>query len=409
MIGKRIFRQLGAAMCVVAASGALGILGAPSCGKRSVLETSKGSSVEGESSASRPSAPSAHSAVVPAPSSPASAKVAALAAWLGADGAATLPPGGARLLVTNEDSGDVTVIDIAREEIAAKIVVGKRPRGIRVSPDGRSVFVALSGSAKVGPNVDESKLPPADRAADGIGVLDTAQWKLVRVLKSGQDPEHFDISRDGKTLFVSNEESGEASSVDVASGEVTGRVKVGGEPEGVTLRPDGKVVYVSCEEGNQIAAVDIETRKVMATIETAPRPRSVVFTQDGKTAFVACETGGQVTVVDAVKHRRRANIKIEAPGARPMGTALSPDGKTVFVTNGRGGSISLIDVATEKVVETIPDVGTRPWGIAVSSDGKKLYTANGPSNDVSVIDLAAKAVVKRIAAGQSPWGVAITK
>ncbi|HMI88961.1 MAG TPA: beta-propeller fold lactonase family protein [Polyangiaceae bacterium] len=405
MTGRCVLRRLKTAVSLVTALVALGALAAPSCGKKSFLETSKGTD-EGESTAARPSASAARPSGAAASSSASSGVAAASAS---AAGAALVPAGGARLLVTNEDSGDVTIIDLEREEVAGRVVVGKRPRGIRVSPDGRWVFIALSGSAKSGPNVDESKLPPADRAADGIGVLDPTQWKLVRVLKSGQDPEHFDISRDGKTIFVSNEETGEASSVDVKSGEVTGRVKVGEEPEGVTLRPDGKIVYVTSEVGNQLAAVDIESRKVVATIETAPRPRSVVFTQDGKTAFVACETGGQVTVVDAVKHRRRANIKIDAAGARPMGTALSSDGKIVYVSNGRGGSVSLIDVATEKLLETIPNVGTRPWGIAVSSDGKKLYTANGPSNDVSVIDLATKTVAKRIAAGQSPWGVALTK
>jgi len=369
---------------LLAASLALGALAAPSCGKKSSQASPTPSSVPPSMSAEPPLAASA------------------------VTGAAASPSGG-RLLVTNEDSGDITIIDLARGEVAAKVPVGKRPRGIRVSPDEKLVFVALSGSPKSGPNIDESKLPPADRAADGIGVVDTSQWKLVRILRSGQDPEHFDISNDGKTMFVSNEETAEVTSIDIASGAVTGRLKVGDEPEGVTLRPDGKVVYVTSEGNNQIAAVDVATRKLVATIETGPRPRSVVFTNDGKTAFVACETGAQVTVIDAVKHRRRGEIKIEAAGARPMGTAISADGKTVYVSNGRGGSVSSIDVATEKVADTIPNVGTRPWGIAVSSDGQKLYTANGPSNDVSVIDLATKTVVKRIAAGQSPWGVALTK
>jgi YVTN family beta-propeller protein len=360
---------------IFATSLVLAGLSAPACGKKSLVETSK-----------------AHDETA----SPAAS-----------GGGVSLSAG--RLLVTNEDSGDITIIDLARGEVAAKVPVGKRPRGIRVSTDEKLVFVALSGSPKSGPNMDESKLPPADRAADGIGVLDTSQWKLMRVLKSGQDPEHFDISRDGKTIFVSNEETGEASSVDISTGEVTGRMKVGDEPEGVTLRPDGKVVYVTSEVGNQIAAVDVESRKVVATIETGPRPRSVVFTPDGKTAFVACETGAEVSVVDAVKHRLRGHIKIDAPGARPMGTAISQDGKTVYVSNGRGGSVSLIDVGTEKVADTIANVGTRPWGIAISSDGRRLYTANGPSNDVSIIDLVSKTVVKRIAAGQSPWGVALTQ
>ena len=73
------------------------------------------------------------------------------------------------------------------------------------------LLVALSGSPIAGPGVDESKLPPADRAADGIGVVDLATRKVVRTLTSGQDPEAFDLSPDGKTLYVSNEETAEMS------------------------------------------------------------------------------------------------------------------------------------------------------------------------------------------------------
>ena len=78
------------------------------------------------------------------------------------------------------------------------------------------MLVALSGSPIAGPGVDESKLPPADRAADGIGVVDLATRKLVRTLKSGQDPEAFDLSPDGKTLYVSNEETAEMSVLDMS-------------------------------------------------------------------------------------------------------------------------------------------------------------------------------------------------
>jgi hypothetical protein len=41
---------------------------------------------------------------------------------------------------------------------------------VRLAPDGRTLYVALSGSPKVPPGGDESNLPPPDRAADGIGV-----------------------------------------------------------------------------------------------------------------------------------------------------------------------------------------------------------------------------------------------
>src|SRR5262245_7336567 len=104
---------------------------------------------------------------------------------------------GARVFVSNEDTGEVAIIDAATDEVVAKLPVGKRPRGLRVSRDGKTLFVALSGSPKGGPGVDESKLPPPDRTADGVGIVDLGAMKLVRMLKSGQDPESFDLSADG--------------------------------------------------------------------------------------------------------------------------------------------------------------------------------------------------------------------
>ena len=64
---------------------------------------------------------------------------------------------------------------------------------MRVSPDGATVYVALSGSPIGGPNVDESKLPPPDRQLDGIGVIDVATGQLVKMLPSGTDPEQFAV------------------------------------------------------------------------------------------------------------------------------------------------------------------------------------------------------------------------
>ena len=125
------------------------------------------------------------------------------------------------LYVSTEDGGEIAVVDPDRGEVVARIPVGKRPRGVKLSRDGKQLYVALSGSPRSGPGVDESKLPPADRAADGVGVVDLGTRKLVRTIPSGQDPESFDISKDGKRLFVSNEETAEMSEVDLASGRVT--------------------------------------------------------------------------------------------------------------------------------------------------------------------------------------------
>ena len=129
-------------------------------------------------------------------------------------------PAATRLYVSAEDGGEVVVVDPEHGEVVARIPVGKRPRGIKLSKDGKTLYVALSGSPRGGPGVDESKLPPPDRSADGVGVVDLATHKLVKTLPSGQDPESFDLSRDGKTLYVSNEETAEMSVLDLHSGKV---------------------------------------------------------------------------------------------------------------------------------------------------------------------------------------------
>src|SRR5262245_20887199 len=148
---------------------------------------------------------------------------------------------GPRLFVSNEIGGTVSVIDIGTRKVVYTIDVGKRPRGIHSSADGRTVYVALSGSPIGGPNVDESKLPPPDRRFDGIGVIDAATGTLAKVLPSGPDPEQFDISKDGTRLFIANEDAGQATVLDIGSGQIVKQITVGGEPEGVNLSPDGQI------------------------------------------------------------------------------------------------------------------------------------------------------------------------
>ena len=122
-----------------------------------------------------------------------------------------------RIYVTNETTGDLSVIDSATLNVIATVPLGKRPRGIHASADRKTIYVALSGSPIAGPGVDESTLPPADKSADGIGVFDVAQNKLVRVIKSGSDPENFDISKDGKLLYVSNEDASGVTILDLTT------------------------------------------------------------------------------------------------------------------------------------------------------------------------------------------------
>ena len=94
------------------------------------------------------------------------------------------------------------------------------------------------------------------------------------MIHGGSDPENVAVSRDGKQLFATNEDVGQASALDPADGRVLGTVKVGGEPEGVNLRPDGGVVYVTSEEDNQVTVIDVDTLKAGGARSTSARGRA---------------------------------------------------------------------------------------------------------------------------------------
>jgi len=342
--------------------------------------------------------------VAPVPISPEKAlKTTAVSGSLTKHLAAMSSP---RVYVTNEASGDVTVIDAATDRVLATIPVGKRPRGIQVSPDGKTVYVALSGSPFASPDVSKEALVPGNKEADGIGIIDPLRNKLIRILPGGSDPEQFVVSRDGIRLYVANEDASSASVVDVASGKVIQAIPVGEEPEGVALSPDGKIVYVTAENGQSVSVIETETNKIMATFEVGPRPRAAAFAPDGSRAYVTSETGGTVSVVDTAQHRVTHTIKLEGNNVRPMGVTVAPDGKRVYVTTGHGGRVFVIDTSTHRVTASF-EVGKRPWGIAITPDGKKIYVVNGLSDDVSVVDAVTHSVIARIRVGERPWGVAI--
>lgn len=303
--------------------------------------------------------------------------------------------------VSNEGSGDMTIIDPNQSEPIATVPLGKRPRGIHAS--GGLLYVALSGSPSAPPGVDESTLPPPDKSADGIGVVDLSQRKVVRKLFGGSDPEQFALSKDGNLMYVANEDAAGVSIIDLAGGTVRATVPTGEEPEGIELTPDGRFVYVTSENDGTVAVIDTAANKVLKRIKVGRRPRSLKFLPDGSKAFVTNENDGNLTVLDGVRHEAIRTMALE-PGMKPMGTAINRDGSRLYVSTGRGKKVLVVDTAAEKVIAAI-EVGQRPWGLALSPDEKLLFTANGPSNDVSVVDLASNAIVRKIKAGDRPWGV----
>src|SRR5215218_678104 len=94
------------------------------------------------------------------------------------------------------------------------------PRDIDVSPDGKTLLVALN-------------------LADAAAIVDT-QSKQVRYVKTGSYPYGAAITSDGKRGLVSNEADGTVSVIDLDSGQKVKDIQVGphlSHPEGIAVDP----------------------------------------------------------------------------------------------------------------------------------------------------------------------------
>ncbi|HMJ16164.1 MAG TPA: hypothetical protein VK524_32340, partial [Polyangiaceae bacterium] len=182
--------------------------------------------------------------------------------------------GSSYLFVSNAGSNTVTAIDSTTDEAVTRIDVGKRPLGLQVSPDGRALYVALSGSPRAGSGMDVSKLSPAP-GQDGIGWINLSRGRLVAVLGSGPEPEAFDVTPDGTMLYVSNEASSQATVLDIGARQTVLTLSVCAEPGGVSLSPDGRFAYIACGADDRVDVVHTARSVVLKGIPTSQRPHRI--------------------------------------------------------------------------------------------------------------------------------------
>ncbi|MFL6752377.1 MAG: PQQ-dependent catabolism-associated beta-propeller protein [Sphingomicrobium sp.] len=297
--------------------------------------------------------------------------------------------GAETIFVSDEASDCVQAIDGGTLKPIQCIKVGKRPRGLVASADGKRLYVAVG---------DDNR----------IAIVDTAARKVVRSFAT-PDPETFALSPDEREIFIANEDSSLMSRIRIADGKVLREVQVGGEPEGTAISPDGKLIVQASETGSMAHAIDAATGEVKANLIVDTRPRYVAFTPDGSRFWVSSEVRGTVTVFDRASLKPLGKIDFERAGLtgnliQAVGTRFTRDGRRAFVALGRGKLVAEVDPASLKIVRTWP-VGLRAWNLALSPDESRLYTADGLDGTMSVIDLKANTTLAPVKLGGKPWGV----
>jgi YVTN family beta-propeller protein len=129
------------------------------------------------------------------------------------------------------------------------------PQDVRISPDGRTFYVA-------------------DMMADGVHVVDGESFRQTGFIPTGVGTHGLYPSRDGKKLYVANRGSnkihgrprgkGSVSVIDFATGKVdaTWPIPEGGSPDMGNVSADGRVLWLSGRYDNVVYAIDTTTGDV---------------------------------------------------------------------------------------------------------------------------------------------------
>ena len=164
-------------------------------------------------------------------------------------------------------SGGVTVAgaDIDGNALADNIVVGTRPRRFLLLPNEKELWVSneLSGQVSV-----------IDRAANRVST--TLDFLPPGFRQVDVTPVGMTMTRDGKSAIVALGRANHVAFVDTATRKVETYVLVGSRAWGVALSPDEKALYVANGLSDDLSIVDMGSRKAVRSVPVGRVPHSVL-------------------------------------------------------------------------------------------------------------------------------------
>jgi YVTN family beta-propeller protein len=133
--------------------------------------------------------------------------------------------------------------------------------------------------------------------------------------------------------------------------------------EGFDLSPDGKTIWVANAQDGTVTIIDVASKKALQTFPIAVRGNRLKFTLDGKQALVSGGLGGSskanVVILDVATHKELKSFNL---GGGSAGILMAPDGSRAFVAVSAKNEVVAIDLKTLEF--TIMGTGKNPDGLA---------------------------------------------
>lgn len=166
---------------------------------------------------------------------------------------------GKKMIVTNESDNSITIHDIKSGKLLKTVSVGKygeRPRGIKVSPDGKTYLVTLELSDKM--------------------LVLNEKFKVVKEVITGKTPYGVSFDREGKRIFVAANKEKALQVFDAKTYEKIKDIPTGERCWHFSFTPDDQQIMLACGKSNEVVVIDANKLEVTKRIADKEMPWGIV-------------------------------------------------------------------------------------------------------------------------------------
>ena len=168
-----------------------------------------------------------------------------------------------------EFSGAMIKIDLSTQSVVKRILLHRgnsQPQDVKLSPDGRVVYVA-------------------DQLAGGVWEIAPNSFHVERLLATGVGAHGLYPSRDARQLYVSNRAEGSVSVIDFATRRVVTKWSLPppASPDMGGVSADGTVLWLSGRYNAEVYAIDTRNGHLIKRISVGLGPHGLcVWPQPGR-------------------------------------------------------------------------------------------------------------------------------
>jgi len=298
-------------------------------------------------------------------------------------------PNSSFALITDENDDVVRLIDIGLKKITRTIalVEDSEPVALAVNAAGTIAVIAKRGKAKV-------------------ALLDLITYKVTGEIPVGTSP--IAVAIRGNLAFIANEASRNLTVVDLTTKTVVKTIPVGQGLRGIASDPLLPSIWVTNQNDGTISVIDVASLAVTRTIQldSDVRPAAIQVLTGGKFLVLLDVAAGNKGALLLLSLADGKITRFEANPSKGSGAGdLAVVASNIYFANQTGASVALLPVVITNGVpsgqfNTIKvDSGAR--ALAVDTKDQILLVTSQGSGTIVLIDLVTNKVTGRITAVRS--------